>query len=562
MKSMPIDPASRHDDLTLNPDHPPTERGGPSSTGDPAAGVEQMLLGGLACESEVPPPLVTTVGAQAASNNGWVGGAPDARAPRAVPRFDVLVDARLRRLPLFQGRRPVRRIDVDDKASLQRAIAESRVLNPLLPTVYVVDSEKRLSDLLADANLRPELSGLVPNVFLKARAKGNEGAASRPSRDSTALDSAGARDGYLPVRLRGIELYGSFVPRLAFEPDARTPYRIEGSDRWQAPATIARAKAYFSTVFEAVNSAGEPAVPRRPLAPEERFHFEKQSLFAPRQAPEHIAVGPHVDFTRVYTSREDAHAAFGRHVGPIANAALAAGGGPLADEPLVEYSAFVVPHRLSPEREEYQLLPPVISANNGRGFCETSDLYATLTHFDRQALGRDVPGSTWREPDDLHTHFTYAPHDAGRYATLMRQEQFSATDLRVFLGTVSKDPEFVMSVYVPSVKATQLIGLSDKGRSDWLELLCLLDVCDSSQPGLAIARFPSWFSLTGVRTRADGSVRRTDWLQTLQEAESPEVREVARRMVELKQGAAVTLEDFFLRDLIYRAAVDLDTRPP
>jgi hypothetical protein len=469
---------------------------------------------------------------------------PNAGAPSVLPRFEVLRESPQEHLPAGEDGQPRPQVEIDDDASLQRAIDDSRLPGIGLPRLYVVDTERRLANLLADGDIRADALGHVPNVFLRTRM----------------FDTATAseRDGYAMVRLaRNRAADTGPLTQLRADPHAPTPYRVAGGTGWQPQATTEEADRYFAEVFNEAGSRGDRQVPSRALSSDERAQLEGQPQFAPRQAPASIAVGPHVDFTRVYASREEAHAVFGPLIGPIAGEHLAPGAGPLANRPAVEYASVVIPRRMDDGSEGHQLLPPVVSAHNGRAFVPNALQQQTLTSIETlalQSLGR-VPGVT-------HTHPFDAPAGAGLHEALVFQDRLSDGDIVNFCAKAGRDPEYALSVYLPATKATQLLKLGDSATQDWSRVSASLDWYARHGGSGVFADHADWFELHGLRIDADGSLRATDWLQTLQESEATEVRAVAAEFVRMKAGAPHTLEDLFVDELVNEAAARLDAQPP
>jgi hypothetical protein len=471
---------------------------------------------------------------------------PEPGAPRAVPSFVAMPWTLRHEIPHEVKGRPVMQIDVNDDVDLQVAISLSREVDPPLTPVYLVDSTQRLAHFLAEGEFDIAPSGLVRNVFVPDKRRHIGDSPSNP-------DAAGARrsqaaDGYVSVQLQRDQAGPQFLTRLVFDAQAPRPYRTR-DDRWEAPASASEASAYFAKVFGPADEDGNVPVPRSPLLPSER------RLFEPGLSPESIAIGPHTSFAKIYPSREAAHAAFGELVGSIAAATLVPGAGPLADEPISEYGAHVVPHFQGDGIEGYRLTPPVASTHQASGFASTDRMSRTLTADEKTELEAHD-----RTPDVAHTHPKFATTYAGHYNALTANDSLSEGDLYYFFHHAARDPEFALSVYMPGTKATQIITLSDRARRDFEAVSSELKWAAENKSAHLIGIRPEWFELTGVRVSADGTVRRTDWLQTMQEAESPDVRAVAEQIRKTYRWGSPTPFDLIFEDAVGKAARALDRR--
>lgn len=464
----------------------------------------------------------------------YFGPPIDDNAPRAVPAFGLLRDEAGDLPELSSGwRGQMRHLHVSDAASLVDAIERGRQQNPYERrntasgddsratrehTVYAFDAPELLPRFLAETRLEMDGRGALLNVFAKV---GDEGP-------------------YAPVKLhREYQVAtDSPLPMIRHHHDAEAPfpYRIAGSKRWQAKATSDEVTAYFADSQNALSTRAQTAA--------ERAGFDADRT----EAPEQIVVGPHVDFTHVYGTREQAHAAFGDLVGDIAGTRLRPGGF-FAPEDGFEYGAMIVPHD-----NGYQLMPPFVSIHNDMSFVANDLLRQSITQGEQ-----DQVIAQGRVADIAHTH--PAPQDARLSPREMHviSDGFSTGDLDFMMKKVCVDPQFAMSVYAPAAQATQVVQLSEAGRRDIESVNDEFGRVARGAKGAqqVLREHPEWFEVTGVRTGADGQVRTTDWLQTMRESDSAVVREIAEEMARSLPGPP-TAKDLLADEAVRRAAERLD----
>jgi broad specificity phosphatase PhoE len=480
-------------------------------------------------------------------------------APGVVPRYTIIEDPGNVQLPTGSIFRRVQRFDIQNDASLNQAVEHSkaaqgraargeygnivRLLSGVVqPTpVYTAHSRELMNKLLTNGDFKVSPEGRPQNVFYTHQVHTGD-------------------YHHFPVQLDMLERRpesSSRPPawRVDIDPDAATPFRVNGSGQWQGPATAEEAQAFFDAAFERDVNTGELIVPARALTRAEIEDFPRHASAraqTPARIPDHIAVGPHVDFTQVHPTREQAHAAFGERVGDIASTRLATGGS-LADQPMQEYGAQILP-----KADGYQLLPPYVDVANRHGEISFSAARSGASTFERESMRSEMRRES---ADATHSHPPETRVSAGRHVMATATEPFSIGDIQHFASVARQDPNYGFSVHTPGSRTTQILTLSDTARNNMQVVAPALQKAVADNSLGILKQHPEWFDFGVVQVDFRGQTSRTDWMDAMRNSHSPEMRAVAAE-VERQLGRPPSLHDLVVRDAIYKAARRLDAIDP